>query len=82
MKKNSNAIAREKMRPRPRGVFRRFASLGRDVPDPPISIEEIRRRLRSVPSFFDTLSPEALEVIRNWKGPEVMGPPDSKYRLK
>ncbi|HEU4884994.1 MAG TPA: hypothetical protein VFT45_22230 [Longimicrobium sp.] len=39
--------------------------------------EEARRRLRSKPGFFASLSPEALEMIRNCDGPERIGPPDS-----
>ncbi len=82
MKKNSHATARAKMRPRTRGVFRRFASLGRDGPECWIPLEEARRRLWSRPSFFDSLSPEALEMIRSGIEPEMLGPPDSDSRHK
>ena len=43
--------------------------------DDPATLEEGRRRLRSAPRYFDTLSPEALEYIRNYDGPENHGPP-------
>ena len=82
MKKNSHATARAKVRPKPRGVFRRFASLGRDGPERWIPLEEALHRLRSRPSFFESLSPEAREMIRTWDEPEMLGPPDCKYRLK
>jgi hypothetical protein len=41
----------------------------------PPSREEIRRRVRSKPGIFDSLSPEALEYLRNYDGPENSGPP-------
>jgi hypothetical protein len=55
----------------PRGVlaFLRRA-LGLEVP----SREEIRRRMRSKPGIIDSLSPEALEYLRNYDGPEHLGP--------
>ena len=36
--------------------------------------EEIRRRMRSKPGIIDSLSPEALEFLRNYDGPEHLGP--------
>jgi hypothetical protein len=39
------------------------------------SREEIRRRVRSKPGIFDSLSPEALEYLRDYDGPENSGPP-------
>jgi len=57
----------------------RFASLSRDFREP--SLEEGLRRLNALPDFFSTLSPEAIEAIKNFDGPEVMGPPDSKFKL-
>lgn len=82
MKKNSHAMARTKVRPRARGVFRRFASLGRDGPELWIPLEEARRRMWSRPGFFASLTPEEREAIFSYDGPEILGPPDSKYRLK
>ena len=43
--------------------------------DDPAFLEEGVRRMRSAPRYFDTLSPEALEYIRNYDGPENLGPP-------
>lgn len=82
MKKNSHATARVKVRPRTRGVFRRFSSLGRDGPERFIPLEEVRRRIWSRPGFFETLSPEALEMIRSGIEPERHGPPDVPLRLR
>jgi hypothetical protein len=52
---------------------------------PPPSLEEVaedaRRRIRSKPGFFASLSPEARELIRNFDGPEMLGPPDDKFKL-
>ena len=44
----------------------------------PPSREEIRRRIRSKPGIIDSLTPDALEYIRNYDGPEVHGPPLTK----
>jgi hypothetical protein len=38
------------------------------------SREEIRRRMRSKPGLIDSLSPEALEYLRTYDGPEHLGP--------
>ena len=43
--------------------------------DDEATLEEGLRRMRSAPSYFSTLSPEALEYIRNYDGPENLGPP-------
>jgi hypothetical protein len=37
--------------------------------------EEVRRRIRSKPGFFASLSPEAREAILSYDGPINMGPP-------
>ena len=37
--------------------------------------EEARRRIRSKPGLIASLSPEALEYIRGYDGPENIGPP-------
>jgi len=44
--------------------------------------EEARRRIQGRPGYLASLSPEQLEAILNYDGPEVLGPPDSKFRLK
>lgn len=78
MRKILRQIQRSRLRPNP-AIFRRFATLSRDVPAP--SLEEADRRLRDAPGFFASLSPEAWETIRSYDGPEVIGPADSKFRL-
>lgn len=57
----------------PRGVRARIRRAFH--PEAP-SREEIRRRVRSKPGIFDSLGPEALEYLRNYDGPENMGPPE------
>lgn len=59
----------------PRALLARFAAAD-DVPAP--SREEARRRIRSKPGFFESLSPEARSAIATYDGPEVMGPPRRK----
>ena len=43
--------------------------------DDEATLEEGLRRLRSAPGFFASLTPEQLEYIRNYDGPENLGPP-------
>jgi hypothetical protein len=57
----------------PRAVLARFAAAD-DVPAP--SRAEARRRIRSKPGFFQSLSAEARSTIANYDGPEVIGPPE------
>lgn len=38
-------------------------------------LAEIEERLRKRPSLWDTLSEENREFLRNYDGPEVLGPP-------
>jgi hypothetical protein len=55
----------------PTGLVARFRrALGLEPP----SREEVRRRMRSKPGLYDSLSPEALEYLRNYDGPEHLGP--------
>jgi hypothetical protein len=55
------------------GLLARIAGVLLDLDD--VTPEEARRRMRSRPSFLARLSPEALETIRNYDGPENHGPP-------
>jgi hypothetical protein len=57
-----------------RGVLARVRDALADGP----TREEARRRLQSKPGFFASLSPEALEYIKNYDGPENLGPPHPK----
>jgi hypothetical protein len=55
----------------PRGLLARIRRvLGLEAP----SREEIRRRIRSKPGLIESLSPEALEYLRTYDGPEHLGP--------
>jgi hypothetical protein len=40
-----------------------------------LSPEEARRRMRSKPGFLGSLSPEVLDELRRYDGPENLGPP-------
>lgn len=62
---------RAKRRP---GFFRNLLNWIMDWDDPAM-LEEGLQRMRSAPRFFASLSPEALEYIRTYDGPENMGPP-------
>jgi hypothetical protein len=58
-----------------RGFFARIRrAFGLEAP----SREEIRQRIRSKPGIIESLSPEALEYLRSYDGPEVHGPPLTK----
>ncbi|HYW11435.1 MAG TPA: hypothetical protein VE871_05740 [Longimicrobium sp.] len=43
--------------------------------DDPAFVEEGVRRMRSAPRYFASMSPETLEYLRNYDGPENSGPP-------
>jgi hypothetical protein len=59
--------------PRPRGFFARalYWLLGMDD----ITPEEARERMRNGRGFFASLTPEQMEIIRTYDGPENFGPP-------
>lgn len=40
-----------------------------------VTPEEARRRMRSRPGLFASMSPEDLEYVRGYDGPENSGPP-------
>lgn len=41
-------------------------------------MEEGHRRMRNSPGFFASLTPEQMEYLRNYDGPEYLGPPLTK----
>jgi hypothetical protein len=43
--------------------------------DPLPTREEARRRIRSRPGFFSSMSPEARAAMLAYDGPEILGPP-------
>jgi hypothetical protein len=62
------------------GLSARFAgSSRRNVTAP--ALEKARQRIDSKPDFFASLSPEARAALFSYDGPEVLGPPDSKFKL-
>jgi hypothetical protein len=44
------------------------------------SVEEAERRMRRNPGFLASLTPEQLAMIREYKGPEVLGRRDGPRR--
>ncbi|HST62438.1 MAG TPA: hypothetical protein VLK84_27285 [Longimicrobium sp.] len=46
-----------------------------DLDDYELTREEARRRMRSKPGLFASMSAEDLEYIRSYDGPENSGPP-------
>jgi hypothetical protein len=66
--------------PRLRSLFIRVFGWLLDLDD--ITVEEARERMLSQPSLIASLSPEALESIRTYDGPEVLGPPPTRRELR
>lgn len=73
MKATTTVVPQPNLQPAdtPLGLLARLRrAVGLEAP----SREEIRRRMRSKPGLIDSLSPEALEYLRNYDGPEHLGP--------
>lgn len=62
--------------PRRNGLLARIINWILDIDD--LTPDEARERMRSKPGFFASLSPEQLEMIRSYDGPENFGPPLTK----
>lgn len=60
------------------GLFVRLRNWLMDWDDENLTREEMRRRMRSRPGLHASLSPEALEYVRTYDGPENLGPPLTK----
>ncbi|HLM67745.1 MAG TPA: hypothetical protein VK358_09470, partial [Longimicrobium sp.] len=75
MGKQAQSVRRAKHRVKARGLLNR---LRYDIPAP--SLEVARARILSKPGLFASLSKEAIEILRNWDGPEVLGPPRKEER--
>jgi len=75
MEKQAPPARRAKHRVKARGLLNR---LRYDIPAP--TPEVALARILSKPLFFASLSKEAIEVLRNWDGPEVLGPPRKEER--
>jgi|GEM_PF-2903037 len=63
-----------------RGFFTRVLHWILDIDD--ITPEEARNRMRSSPGFFASLTAEQLEMMRNYDGPENLGPPITERQLR
>lgn len=61
--------------PRAPGFLVRVRNWLLDLDDYELTREEARRRMRSRPGLFASMSPEDLAFIRAYDGPEVHGPP-------
>ncbi|HEX8697083.1 MAG TPA: hypothetical protein VF746_31985 [Longimicrobium sp.] len=78
MKKSIHTVQPPK-RKKASGFIDRFARFARrEAPLP--TQEEARRRIRSRPGFFASLSPEARAAVLEYDGPEAMGPPPDERR--
>ena len=53
-----------------------------DRDDEDLTREEMRRRMRSRPGLYASMSPETLEYLRNYDGPEFLGPPQTRSITK
>ncbi len=51
-----------------------------DIDD--ITPEEARQRMRKGRGFLDSLTPEQLDYLRNYDGPENLGPPLTERQLR
>jgi len=84
MRQKRHAPGRGGVRRREIGVISRFPAVWDPYPAH-LTLEEVRedarRRIRSKPGFFASLSPEARELMRNFDGPEMLGPPHGKFKL-
>jgi hypothetical protein len=63
-------------RPARRGLFARLRR-ARDEADA-AWLEEARRRMRSQPNYFASLTPDLLEALRQGDGIDIMGGPARK----
>lgn len=73
MEKEAPPARRAKHRVKARGLLNR---LRYDIPAP--TPEVALARILSKPLFFASLSKEAIEMWRDYDGPEVIGPPPKK----
>lgn len=74
MMKESTAVAQTGRTARNPGFFKNLLYWIMDWDDPAF-LEEGIRRMRSAPRYFASMSPETLEYLRNYDGPENHGPP-------
>ncbi len=75
MKSSVSALVRPAHAMRSRGLVARLRAWLLDE----VTAEEARQlRLQGKPGYFSSLSPQAVEYMRNYDGPEVHGPPLTK----
>ena len=75
MEKQAPPARRAKHRVKAPGLLNR---LRYDIPAP--TPEVALARILSKPGFFASLSEEAIEALKSFDGPEVLGPPRKKER--
>jgi hypothetical protein len=74
METGATAMTHDASVPRRPGFFARVLYWILDLDEPGVIEERIRQR-RGAPGYFASLPPEALAYIRNYDGPENLGPP-------
>jgi hypothetical protein len=73
MKTNATAVTDAPGALRPPGLVKRIIHWILDL-DHEATLEEGRRRLRNARRFLPSLTPEQLEFMRSYDGPENLGP--------
>lgn len=77
MKTNATAVTGAPGAVRPPGLLKQVLYWILDLDDE-ATLEEGRRRMWSRRGFLASLTPEQLEMMRNYDGPENLGPPLTK----
>lgn len=73
MDKQAPSARRAKHRVKASGLLNRMRD---NIPAPAPCVAQAR--IDSKPGLFASLSKEVIETLRNWEGPENMGPPRGK----
>lgn len=81
METSTQAVTQASKAIRPPGLFKRIVYWIMDWDDE-ATLEEGRRRMQSAPGFLESLTPEQLEYLRNYDGPENLGPPITERQLR
>lgn len=70
----STLVTESGLAPRSPGFFKNLLYWLLDIDDPAF-IDAGIQRMRSAPGYFASLTPEQMELIRSYDGPENLGPP-------
>jgi len=74
MEKQARSVRRAKHRVKASGLLNRMRD---NIPAP--TPEVARARIQSKPGLFASMSEDAIEMWKNYDGPEVIGPPPRKH---